>query len=187
MQAVDPDTGDYFGGAVALSSYLLFTGATGDDGKGIDGGAAYQMDVQLANLRFRQKVFPEIENNVDKRVEVNVQRSGDTSQPMIVTYSTSDITAIGVDKETFDACQLRPISERKNECGDYQLTTGDLVLDAGLSSKSFFVPVMDNGCYEHPMEYFKVQLSVPGGGAILGEDYTAVVRLDDNDHTADPC
>merc|ERR1711871_852202 len=187
LQAVDPDTRDYFGGAVALSSYLLFTGATGDDGKGIDGGAAYQMDVQLANLRFRQKVFPAMEDNVDKRVEVAVMRSGDVSHPMIVTYSTSDITATGVDKETFDACQLIPIADRTNACGDYQLTTGDLFLDAGLSAKSFFVPVMDNGCYEHPMEYFKVQLSVPGGGAILGEDYTAVVRLDDNDHLADPC
>lgn len=33
------------------------------------------------------------------------------------------------------------------------------------------------------MEYFKVQLSVPGGGPIMGEDYQAVVRIDDNDFT----
>ena len=26
------------------------------------------------------------------------------------------------------------------------------------------------------MEYFKVQLSVPGGGPIMGKDYQAVVR-----------
>ena len=30
---------------------------------------------------------------------------------------------------------------------------------------------------------FKVQLSVPGGGPIMGEDYQAVVRIDDNDFT----
>jgi hypothetical protein len=29
---------------------------------------------------------------------------------------------------------------------------------------------------EHFMEYFKVQLSVPGGGPIMGKDYQAVVR-----------
>ena len=34
------------------------------------------------------------------------------------------------------------------------------------------------------MEYFKVQLSVPGGGPIMGEDCKAVVvRIDDNDFT----
>lgn len=107
---------------------------------------------------------------------------------MLVTYSTSDITALGVDKQTFDSCLLLPISERGGtQCGDYELTTGDLVLNAGLSSKSFFVRVMDNGCYEHAMESFKVQLSVPGGNAILGEHYAATVRIDDDDFTADPC
>ena len=33
------------------------------------------------------------------------------------------------------------------------------------------------------MEYFKVQLSVPGGGPIMGGGYQAVVRFDDNDFT----
>ena len=111
----------------------------------------------------------------------------DVSQPLSVTYSTSDIDAVGVDKQTFDACQLIPITERTNACGDYQLTTGELVIDAGLSAKPFFVPIMDNGCYEHKMEYFKVQLSVLGGNAILGEGFEAVVRIDDDDELADPC
>ena len=60
-------------------------------------------------------------------------------------------------------------------------------MDAGLSAKAFFVPIMDNGCYEHPMEYFKVHLSVPGAYAILGQDYEATVRIDDDDPLADPC
>eukprot|EP00937_MAST-01D_sp_MAST-1D-sp2_P000215 g215.t1 len=187
VQAVDYSARDFFSASVAVSENTLFAGATGNDGTAVDGGAAYQMDVEFTRLRFRQAVFPAMENNVDKRVEVSVQRSGDTSQVLVVHYSTSDMTAVGVDKETYDSCSLTPINSRGNECGDYQLTAGDLVFDAGLSSKSFFVPVMDNGCYEHPMEYFKVQLSVPGGGAILGEGYGATVRLDDDDYTADPC
>jgi hypothetical protein len=30
-------------------------------------------------------------------------------------------------------------------------------------------------------------LQVPGGGAILGEGYSAVVRIDDDDFANDPC
>ena len=41
--------------------------------------------------------------------------------------------------------------------------------------------IIDDYCNEHYMKYFKVQLMLPGGGPILGEDYQAVVRIDDND------
>ena len=188
VQASDFSARDYFGASVALSEHMLFVGATGDDGKGFDGGAVYQHDVEFVRLKFRQRVFTVQENVVDRRVAIVVQRLySDVSQPLSVTYSTSDIDAVGVDKQTFDACQLIPITERTNACGDYQLTTGELIIDAGLSAKPFFVPIMDNGCYEHKMEYFKVQLSVLGGNAILGEGFEAVVRIDDDDELADPC
>jgi hypothetical protein len=187
LQPPDGAARDEFGASVAISGFTVFAGATGDDGKGIDGGAAYQQDVELVRLSFRQKVFPGIENNLNGRIEVAVARAGPTTTTVVVHYATSDITAVGVDAETFSRCQRIPISQRGDACGDYQLTAGDLVINAGLRSKSFFVPVMDNGCYEHPMEYLQVTLSVPGGNAILGEDYTATVRIDDDDSLADPC
>lgn len=187
LQAVDYDARDLFGTAVAISNYVLFAGATGDDGKGINGGATYQSDIEFSKVAFRQKVFPYMENDVNKRAEVSVLRTGPTTDVLVVSYSTSDITAVGVDAQKFAACSLIPISDRHDRCGDYQQTFGDLTFDVGISAKSFFIPIMDNGCYEHPMEYIRVSLSVPGSGAILGENFVAKVRIDDDDKIAEPC
>jgi hypothetical protein len=43
------------------------------------------------------------------------------------------------------------------------------------------VYIMDDWCDEPESEYFVVQLSVPGGAALLGEGYAATVRIDDDD------
>ena len=48
-------------------------------------------------------------------------------------------------------------------------------------SASFTVWVMDDMCFEEEPEMFVVQLSIPGGAALLGEGYAATVRIDDDD------
>jgi hypothetical protein len=48
-------------------------------------------------------------------------------------------------------------------------------------SASFTIWIMDDWCFEEEMEYFVVQLSVPGGAALMGEGYSAMVRIDDDD------
>ena len=90
LQAVDYDARDLYGTAVAISNYVLFAGATGDDGKGINGGATYQSDIEFSKVAFRQKVFPYMENDVNKRAEVSVLRTGPTTDVLVVSYSTSD-------------------------------------------------------------------------------------------------
>jgi len=187
VMAQDHAARDHFGASVALSQYSLLVGATGDDGKGLNGGAVIQNDVEFLELRFRQRVFAAMESNVDKRVEVSILRGGDTSKPMTVSYTTSDLTAKGVDTARYEACQNQAIEDRRLVCGDYEQTAGDLYFDAGLSAKSFFVRVMDDACYEHRMEFLQVTLRVPGGGALLGQGYNALVRIDDDDYTSDPC
>jgi hypothetical protein len=145
------------------------------------------MDLEFTKMRFRQRVFPVLEGHVDRRCEVNVIREGDNSYPLTVSWATSDMTATGVDKETYERCFTIPAIDRYGSCGDYMVSAGDLYFEAGITAKSFFVPLMDNGCYEHAMKYFRVALHVPGGGVLRGEQYEARVRIDDDDMLDDPC
>ena len=46
---------------------------------------------------------------------------------------------------------------------------------------AFTIYIVDDFCFEDEPEYFVVQLSVPGGAALLGEGYAATVRIDDDD------
>jgi hypothetical protein len=43
LQARDYDVRDHFGSSVSVSNFTLFAGASGDDGKGVEGGAVYQV------------------------------------------------------------------------------------------------------------------------------------------------
>merc|ERR1711865_63650 len=178
---------DHFGHSVALSSYTLFAGAPLDDTMGLNGGAVYSHDTQFVRLGFRQKIFRVMENVFSKRAEVQVIREGDLSTPLIIGYATSDLSALGIDQMKYDACLAIPQGDRKSDCGDYRHTSGELEFLASQKASSFFVPVMEDSCYEHGVEVFRVTLQIPGGGAILGEGYSAVVRIDDDDFLNDPC
>jgi hypothetical protein len=109
-----------------------------------------------------------------------VRDSSHVSSVLTVGYSTSDLTAVGVDPDKFDACLALPAAQ-KDGCGDYEQTSGELTFLAGSASATFTVRIMNDFCRERYMEYVQVALNVPGGGPLSGEQYLASIRIDDND------
>ncbi|KAJ0410598.1 hypothetical protein ATCC90586_007431 [Pythium insidiosum] len=75
----------------------------------------------------------------------------------------------------------------RKDCFDYQQTAGEITFAAGEQSKQILIPIMDDTCYEGRGEYFVVRLNVPGGEALIGEQFVTKVRIDDDDWTSDPC
>jgi hypothetical protein len=77
---------------------------------------------------------------------------------LAVEYATSDLTARGIDSEHFEACLMTPIAARPDaHCGDYEQTSGVLVIAAGDTSGGFYVRIMDDLCYERRLEYIQVR------------------------------
>ena len=81
---------------------------------------------------------------------------------MTVNYATSDGTAVAP--------------------GDYGATTGTLTFDAGVSSLTFTVPIVNDTDGEGP-ETVNLTLSNPGGGATLGARKNAVLTIVDDEPT----
>lgn len=101
---------------------------------------------------------------------------------VVLEYATSDLTARGIDTTKFDACMMLSVRERGLAgCGDYEQTTGQMVIEAGDMSGGFTVRIMDDLCFERFMEYLQVTIAVPGSAALQSERMSAKVRIDDND------
>jgi len=91
---------------------------------------------------------------------ITVMRTGGSASGVTVDYATSDGTAIaGV---------------------DYTATFGTLSFDAGELSKSFTIPIVDDGLAEGN-KTVNLTLSNPTGGAILGTRSTAVLTIVDDE------
>jgi len=107
---------------------------------------------------------------------------------VIVEYSTSDLTALGVDKYKFAACMQIPTNLRgPAKCGDYQQTSGNLLIPAGANSGGFKVPIMNDLCLEQFPKYIQITIAVPGSNALQGEAMSAKVRIDDDDFLQSKC
>jgi hypothetical protein len=72
-------------------------------------------------------------------------------------------------------------------CGDYVQTSGMLRFDPGVQSREFYVFTMNDECFESYPEYVGLHLSVPGGDVLVGEQYHAVLRIDDDDQGMSAC
>ncbi len=101
----------------------------------------------------------------DGSVTVTVTRTGNTVGPASVRYATSDGSA----------------SSRS----DYIAAFGTLRFADGDTSKSFSVLIVDDARAIEDNESFNVTLSEPAG-AILGEPFSAVIGIVDNDPTVTP-
>jgi hypothetical protein len=125
---------------------------------------------------------------------------------VVLQYATSDLTARGVDSFKFDKCMALSVRERAAVgCGDYEQSSGLVVIEPGDMSGGFTVRIMDDLCYEAFMEYIQVRyfvmnvlwssshsfsqitISVPGSAALQGETLSAKVRIDDNDFGFHEC
>ncbi|MEA3207915.1 MAG: hypothetical protein QOE70_972 [Chthoniobacter sp.] len=91
---------------------------------------------------------------------ITVTRSEGAAGEVSVNYATADGTALA------DA--------------DYTATSGTLTFPAGVKSKSFTVPILDDTLPEAP-ESFSVLLSDVAGGATLGALNMAKINITDND------
>ena len=77
---------------------------------------------------------------------------------LAIHYATSDLTAQGVDLTKFSACQsLAPSDRGAALCGDYAQSSGILVINAGISSGAFQVPILNDLCKERFMKYLQVR------------------------------
>eukprot|EP01034_Spumella_vulgaris_P023126 gene23126-29319_t len=182
VQSPDAFARDVFGSSVALSGTSLAVGAPGQDGNAFDAGALYLYRVVFAAITFSEIEYAVSEGR-SKLATVTLLRDPDVYAGLIVLeYATSDLTARGVDSSKFDECMLLSVRERAPVgCGDYEQSTGLVVIEPGDMSGGFTVRIMDDLCYERFMEYIQVTISVPGSAALQGETLSAKVRIDDND------
>jgi hypothetical protein len=94
-----------------------------------------------------------------KLATVTLLRDADVFAGLIVLqYATSDLTARGIDSAKFDECMVLSVRERAAVgCGDYEQSTGLVVIEPGDMSGGFTVRIMDDLCYEPFMEYIQVR------------------------------
>ncbi len=80
------------------------------------------------------------------------------SGQIVLEYATSDLTARGVDTDKFTAClRLSTLERGPAGCGDYEQSTGRVVIEEGDMSGGFTVRVVDDLCYERFMKYLQVR------------------------------
>jgi hypothetical protein len=119
-------------------------------------------------IQFSSPIYSIGENGLHATITVN--RVGDTSGPATVDYATSDNSG------------LTPCSTANGMASqrcDYVITVGRLRFVGGESSKTIFIPIIDDVYVEGP-ETFTITLGNPTGGS-LGATSTATITINDND------
>jgi subtilisin family serine protease len=115
----------------------------------------------------------------DESVTLTVTRTGDLSQPATVGYHTIDDPApVRCDD------QINNHGAAYARC-DYATTVGTLSYAAGEATKSFSIPVIDDGQFENP-ETFQVALYNPSPGLALNTPAITTVTILDNDSATTP-
>ncbi|TYZ64579.1 hypothetical protein PybrP1_001491 [[Pythium] brassicae (nom. inval.)] len=178
-----------FGFAVALDRSALVVGAPWLSTSPVryQAGQAFYYDAGFATVAFTSSVFSCVEGNPDGLVSLTITRAGtNVSAPLTVGYATEDLSAVSVDALKYGSCINTALTQRTG-CYDYQQLAGEVTFAAGETSKQIIVPIVDDLCYELQDEYFVVRLNVPGGEALVGEQFVARVRIDDDDFAYDPC
>ena len=104
-------------------------------------------------------------------VTVTVTRSGDTSTPTNVSYTTSLLLGTGF-----------PSADERR---DYNLALGTLQFAAGETSKSFDVYIADD-TFAEGEEVLSVALTNATGGIAVGAPGSSVIRIADNDAVNSP-
>lgn len=181
-----------FGSAdgISISDYSLVVGAP--NGGGVlpaghaDGGSFYTMDYEFQHVSIPQRlvVVNEGSNEGAPFVEVSVLRDRDfLGRPLTIEYGLSDITAVGVSSEVWERCSQYAIFDRRPQfCGDYLLSAGRLVYGPADFERKVRIDIANDFCHEDYSEYIRLQLFIPGGMPLIGENYNTVIRIDDDDN-----
>jgi hypothetical protein len=188
LQSPDATAGDYFGSSVSIDGTTVVIGAVGDDGAQPDAGAVHVYQTGFASVSFDSLEFVAVEGT-HTEVTVYINRDADIFQgEVVLEYATSDLTATGVDTLKYDECQTIATDLRGPAlCGDYEQTSGTLVIPASSNQAGFQVRIMNDLCYERFLKFVQVTLSVPGSAALQGETLSAKIRIDDDDFEESAC
>ena len=176
----DVFSNDRFGESVGLSRNILISGSLGQDSVREDNGAAYIFDLSWYSVRFSDLEYVAVEGN-HSSINIHLVREENyKNNQLMIGFSTSDLTAIGVDSAKYATCSALPIGQRVG-CGDYEQTTGIAEFNSGSTSASFSIQIVNDNCWERHMKYVQLNLHIIGGAAIQGEHYRAQLRIDDDD------
>jgi hypothetical protein len=124
-------------------------------------------------VQFSNTNYAAIENDPSKSVQITVTRTGDTAGAAKVEYSTIDDPA---------AIPCSTANGTAYARCDYVTTIDTLTFNAGETTKTFTIPLIDD-VHVEGNETFRVQLANPQG-ATLGTPSQATITIVDNDTTA---
>jgi hypothetical protein len=114
-----------------------------------------------------QLAFPAFSADEDSGLAtITVTRTGGLASGVTVGYATSD----------------GPVPTGATGGVDYTSTSGVLTFAAGETSRTFTVPIVDDGLSEG-VETLTITLTNPGGGALLGGTAAAVLSIIDDEAT----
>ncbi len=140
--------------------------------------AYYPLVTPQSTIQYALPVFIAMES--EGRATVRVTRSGNTSGPASVEYSTVDAAA---DVRCDAPNSTGGIGSAYARC-DYATTLDTLTFAPGETDKTFTIPLIDDR-HTEGTEEFQIRLDNPNSGT-LGARTTASVRIFDNDFGAPP-
>lgn len=168
---------DLFGSALKRTKSMIVVNSESDS-------YTYFFNLKWENVKFSSVEYVAVEG-VDSTAMITVLRD-DASARLSIGYSTSDLTAIGVDRHKFHACSNMRVDDRQG-CGDYEQSSGILTFAVGQNKATFNIQIMNDSCWERQLEYIQLNLHIPGAGAIHGERFRAQLRIDDDDWMGQIC
>ncbi len=127
---------------------------------GAIGGSELIRDISVAAGTFQFSATSSTISEGAGKVTLTVTRTGNTSIPAAVNFSTSDGSAI--------------------QKSDYTIALGTVQFAAGETSKSFDVFIVDDG-FTEPTENFTVTLSAPTNDFSVSGNSSTTVNITDND------
>jgi VCBS repeat-containing protein len=119
-------------------------------------------------IQFSAPVYSFAENGGS--TQITVTRAGDASGAATINYATTDSAGL-------NPCNL--FNGIASQRCDYALSIGTLRFAAGETSKTIFIPIVDDA-YAEGAETFSITLSNPSG-LTLGSTSTATITITDNE------
>lgn len=177
--ATDANKSIYIAGSTNSIDLPLVSQIQSANGGGGDAFIAKINGIQstpVGTLSLNSNAYSVNEGDSAGTLNFTVTRSGDTSSPVSVDFSTSDNSGIV-------PCQTNVNGIASDRC-DYATAKGTLRFAAGdATSKTIQIPII-NDAYQEPTETFTITLTNVQGGAALAIS-TATASIIDND-TAPP-
>src|SRR6266446_230913 len=122
----------------------------------------------ITSLNFAQSAYTVSEDSPG--VQVTVSRNGDVSGASTVNYSTADLSGS-------NNCNV--INGNASSRCDYEATIGTLSFAAGETSKTIYIPIVDDA-YAEGSETFTISLRSPSGSS-LGLPDSVAITINDNE------